>query len=70
MIRTGALMICLDDHITTEVTEGMAALYKELSSETWRMVFKDNGFANDSAKVNIKEILKTAGLEDDAFTTV
>ncbi len=69
-IGMGALMICLDNHITTEVTEGMAALYKELAPETWRVVFKDNGFADDSAKVNIKEILKTAGLEEDAFTTV
>lgn len=69
-IGMGALMICLDDHITTEVAEGMAALYKELAPEAWRVVFKDNGFADDSAKVNIKEILKTAGLEEDAFTTV
>ena len=69
-VGMGALMICLDDQITTEVAEGMAALYKELSPETWRVVFKDNGFADDSAKVNIKEILKTAGLEEDAFTTV
>lgn len=69
-IGMGALMICLDDHITTEVAEGMAVLYKELAPETWRVVFKDNGFADDSAKVNIKEILKTAGLEEDAFTTV
>ena len=69
-IGMGALMICLDDHITTEVAEGMAALYKELAPETWRVVFKDNGFADDSAKVNIKEILKNAGLEEDAFTTV
>lgn len=69
-IGMGALMICLDDHITTEVAEGMAALYKELAPETWRVVFKDNGFTDDSAKVNIKEILKTAGLEEDAFTTV
>lgn len=69
-IGMGALMICLDNQITTEVAEGMAALYKELAPETWRVVFKDNGFADDSAKVNIKEILKTAGLEEDAFTTV
>lgn len=69
-IGMGALMICLDDHITTEVAEGMAALHQELAPETWRVVFKDNGFESDSAKVNIKEILKTAGLEEDAFTTV
>ena len=69
-IGMGALMICLDDHITTEVAEGMVDLHRELSPETWRVVFKDNGFEDDSAKVNIKEILKLAGLEEDAFTTV
>ncbi len=69
-IGMGALMICLDDHITTEVAEGMVSLHRELSPETWRVVFKDNGFEGDSAKVNIKEILKLAGLEEDAFTTV
>ena len=70
VIGMGTLMICLDDHITTEVAEGMVALYKKLAPETWRVVFKDNGFVDDSAKINIKEILKTAGLEEDAFTTV
>jgi len=69
-IGMGALMICLDDHITPEVAEGMVALHKELAPETWKVVFKDNGFESDSAKVNIKEILKCAGLDEDAFTTV
>ena len=69
-IGMGALMICLDDHITTEVAEGMAVLHQEESPEVWWVVFKDNGFESDSAKVNIKEILKRAGLEEDAFTTV
>lgn len=66
----GALMICLDDQITMEVAEGMVTLYAELAPETWHVVFKDNGFEDDSSKVNIKEILKNAGLEEDAFTTV
>lgn len=69
-IGMGALMICLDDDITTDVADGMAALYKDLAPETWKVVFKDNGFATDSAKVNVKEILKCAGLDEDAFTTV
>lgn len=69
-IGMGALMICLDDHITPDVAEGMVSLHKKLAPETWKVVFKDNGFADDSAKVNIKEILKCAGLEEDAFTTV
>jgi adenine-specific DNA-methyltransferase len=69
-IGMGALMICLDDHITPDVAEGMVLLHKELAPETWKVVFKDNGFADDSAKVNIKEILKCAGLDEDAFATV
>jgi adenine-specific DNA-methyltransferase len=69
-IGMGALMICLDDNITTDVADGMAALHQELAPETWKVVFKDNGFATDSAKVNVKEILKCAGLDEDAFTTV
>jgi adenine-specific DNA-methyltransferase len=69
-IGMGALMICLDDHITPDVAEGMVSLHKKLAPETWKVVFKDNGFADDSAKVNIKEILKCAGLDEDAFATV
>jgi len=69
-IGLGALMICLDDHITPDVAEGMVSLRKKLAPETWKVVFKDNGFADDSAKVNIKEILKCAGLDEDAFATV
>ena len=70
VIGLGALMICLDDEITTDVAHGMAELYKELTPEIWKVVFKDNGFVNDSAKVNVKEILKCAGLDEDSFTTV
>lgn len=69
-IGFGALMICLDDNITVPVAEGMVSLYKELAPNVWKVVFKDNGFASDSAKTNIKEILKCAGLEEDAFTTI
>lgn len=69
-IAFGALMICLDDNITTEVAEGMVSLYKEAAPDVWKIVFKDNGFAADSVKTNIKEILKCAGLEEDAFTTI
>jgi len=69
-IGFGALMICLDDNITTAVAEGMVKLKNELQPETWKVVFKDNGFHNDSNKTNIKEILKCGGLDDDAFTTL
>jgi len=66
----GALMMCLDDAITTEVARGMVELYKANKPETRKVVFKDNGFASDSVKTNVKEIFKCAGLEEDAFTTV
>ena len=69
-VAFGALMICLDDHITKEIADGMISLYQEYQPELWKVVFKDNGFENDSAKTNIKEQLKAAGLEEDAFTTI
>ena len=66
----GALMVCLSDHITTEVADAMVRLKDEMKPETWKVVFKDSGFADDMAKTNIKETLKCAGLPEDAFTTL
>jgi adenine-specific DNA-methyltransferase len=63
-IGFGMLMICLDDEITTEVARGILAKIKELSPESSRVVFKDNGFKTDSNKTNIKEILKSGGIEE------
>ncbi|WP_425538080.1 site-specific DNA-methyltransferase [Microaceticoccus formicicus] len=67
-IGFGMLMICLDDEITTEVARGILAKSKELSPESSRVVFKDNGFKSDSNKTNIKEILKAGGIEE--FITI
>jgi adenine-specific DNA-methyltransferase len=67
-IGYGMLMICLDDEITTEVAKGILAKVKELSPESSRVVFKDNGFKSDSNKTNIKEILKSGGIEE--FITI
>lgn len=69
-IGFGALMMCLDDNITVSVAEGMVQMYKELAPETWKVIFKDEGFADDCTKTNIKLTLIQAGLEEDAFTTV
>ena len=69
-VGSGALMMCLDNDITTNVANGMVELYKNGNPETWKVVFKDNGFEDDSSKTNIKEILKLAGLDEDSFTTV
>lgn len=67
-IGFGMLMICIDDEITTELARGILAKIKELSPESSRVVFKDNGFKTDSNKTNIKEILKSGGIEE--FITI
>ncbi|GAA5819384.1 MAG: DNA methylase [Methanobrevibacter sp. CfCl-M3] len=64
----GALLICLDDEITSEIATKIIKLKEELSPETVRVVFKDNGFKSDSDKTNIKETLKTNGI--DEFITI
>ena len=67
-IGFGMLMICLDDELTTEVAKGILELATELSPESTRVVFKDNGFKTDSNKTNVKEILKCGGIEE--FITI
>ncbi|MCK9443486.1 MAG: site-specific DNA-methyltransferase [Tissierellaceae bacterium] len=63
-IGFGMLMICLDNEITTDIAKGILSKVKELAPETTRVVFKDNGFKTDSNKTNIKEILKSGGIEE------
>jgi adenine-specific DNA-methyltransferase len=67
-IGFGALIICLDDNLTYDLASEIIKLKDELSPEVMRVVFKDNGFASDSDKTNIKETLKTNGIEE--FVTI
>lgn len=67
-IGFGALVICLDNDITTALAQDIIKLKNELSPESMRVVFKDNGFINDAAKTNVKENLRQAGI--DEFVTV
>lgn len=67
-IGFGALIICLDDNLTSDLASEIIKLKDELSPEVMRVVFKDNGFASDSDKTNIKETLKTQGIEE--FVTI
>lgn len=69
-VGLGALMVCLGSGITTQVAEEMVRLKERLQPETWKVVFKDSGFADDMAKTNTRETLKMAGLAEDAFTTL
>ena len=62
----GALLICLDDNITKDITKPIIDLSKD--SVSTRVVFKDNGFKSDSDKTNIKETLKVNNIEE--FITI
>lgn len=65
-IGFGALVICLEDNITTDITNEILNFTK--TSSTSRVVFKDSGFASDADKTNIKEIFKTNNI--DEFITI
>ncbi len=65
-IGYGALLICLDNKITKDITDSIIELSKD--SEISRVVFKDNGFASDADKTNIKETLRTHKI--DEFITI
>lgn len=67
-IGFGALMICLNNEVTTDVAKYILKLKEELTPEKTRVVFKDNGFKDDCNKTNVKEILKCGGI--DEFVTL
>ena len=64
-IGFGALLICLDNKITKDITDPIIELASE---DVSRVVFKDNGFASDADKTNIKETLRTHNI--DEFITI
>lgn len=42
----------------------ISCLKEQLNPEVMQVVFKDNGFKDDSAKTNTKEILRSAGIDE------
>ncbi len=64
VVGAGALIVCLDDEITTETVEGIVKLKAELDPETTQVVFKDESFADDRVKTNAIQILKQANIND------
>ena len=62
----GALIICLENNITKEITDDILKIAK--NSSLSRVVFKDSGFASDAEKTNIKEILKVNNISE--FITI
>ena len=65
-IGFGALVICLDDNITKDITNDIFKF--TANSSTSRVVFKDIGFKSDADKTNIKQILKDNHI--DEFITI
>ena len=68
-IGVGALIACLSDGITRDVAEelgtGIVAWRKALNPAVdTRVVFKDSGFADNDAKLNMAAILTQAGITD------
>ncbi len=64
VIGFGALFVCLSDEITTNIADYIVNKKNELKPDITRVVFKDNGFIDDSAKTNIIQILKRNGIEE------
>lgn len=64
IVGFGALFICLSDEIDSTVAEYISKRKNELKPEVTRVVFKDNGFADDSAKTNIIQTLKRNGIDE------
>ena len=60
----GALLLCLGRQIGVQVAEELVRLKQKLNPEITRVVFRDNGFTDDSAKTNAKELLRNAGVDE------
>lgn len=67
-VGAGAMFICMDDRITQSIADKIIAIKETNEIEEPVVVFKDNGFIDDSTKTNIKESLRVAGIKD--FITV
>lgn len=53
-IGFGELLVCLDNDITTDIADEIV----NLKNDRTKVIFKEAGFKNDSAKTNVLEILK------------
>lgn len=69
-IGYGFLMISLANDIDLAIAEKMIEIKDEYQPEEFRVIFRDEGFRNDTDKTNIKETLRSAGLAEEAFITL
>lgn len=71
VIGFGALVVCLDDNITTDIVEDITNLIKdqvlydeEKKKRHARVVFKDSSFSDAVVKTNAIQILKQHGIDE------
>ena len=65
VVGLGSLVICLDEAITLDTVEAIAALGEKYESDDlMRVVFRDNGFKDAEVKTNAIQILKQSGIDD------
>jgi len=64
VIGFGALIVCLDDHVTLDTVKYIAKLKEEYESEITRVVFKDSSFADAVVKTNALQTLKQFGIDE------
>ena len=69
-IGYGLLMICLDENIDQTIAQKMIEIKNENHLDEFRVIFRDEGFASDTDKTNIKETLRSAGLAEESFITL
>lgn len=69
-IGYGLLMICLDENIDQTIAQKMIEIKNENHLDEFRVIFRDEGFASDTDKTNIKETLRSAGLAEESFMTL
>ncbi len=63
-IGKGALIVCLAENIGIETVKGIGSLKEEIAPVVCRVVFRDNGFADDVVKTNALQELKRYGIEE------
>jgi len=62
-VAFGSLVACFDENITLETVQAIVGLSSE-EQPVLRVVFRDNGFKDDTVKTNAIQRLKQAGIED------
>lgn len=58
VIRNGFMLVCLDEELSDSIADDLLNLKKELKSTYTQVVLKDSAL-NDSASINIYELLKS-----------